>query len=217
MSWCCKVDNKWEEFYERDLPAHIIGRFAQSMHSTITRVSNSTQKKLIQALYKSRTEKNYEIPKIKLKEKDFHEALNPKELEDLVYEYIINQEGNENYKLLPSQCAKSKIKYEYSLINEENYKDVITCQVKNIADVNYKKYIDDGKEFSKIYLFSGIGEYNEKTEEEAIKDIEQIKNREKSKKRIVVEIIKREELYDFLTKKSKFVKKMLIQSGYYEF
>lgn len=212
LSWYCSV-KEWYEFSEYELPQDIVGRFSQKMHSTIERIgtgeniinnTNARIKHCLYNLYKQKylesLHKDFEFPKIELSLETFTEALNYKDLEDLVYLYILEQEKEHNYILLPSECKVTKMKYEFDLI-EKKSKDndkskIITCQVKNHAIVDYSKYVEDAQKkiYHKIYLFSGINIYGEDkiNENEAyirIKD-ESLEN--------VIKIINRKKLYNFL-------------------
>lgn len=206
FSWCCKV-HKWYEYTESELPIDIVGRFSQRYHSTIQNIANDRIKLLLISTYQKKAKKKYRytdinIPKILLNKENFATALNYMDLEDLVYLYILNKE-EKNYRLLPSQCKISKVKYEFNLFNKDDITDKITCQVKNQGIVflnDYKKDADE-KEFTKIYLFSGIGQYGKKEDiisdedkkfpgedwaEEKIKEWN-LENR--------IEIIKKDDLY----------------------
>ena len=182
------------------------------MHSTIDCIgagenivndTNARIKHCLYNLYKQRylesLHENFEFPKIKLGLKTFTDTLNYKDLEDLVYLYILEQEKEYNYILLPSECKVTKMKYEFDLI-EKRSKDndkskIITCQVKNHAIVDYLNYIEDAKKniYHKIYLFSGNNEYSEDkiNENEAYN---RIKNESLDS---IIKIINRKELYNF--------------------
>ena len=76
---------------------------------------------------------------------------------------MLNDNVNINYKLIPSECTVSKKQYEFNLINKENMKDIITCQVKNNKEIrkeDFEIYVRDTQNnmFEKIYLFSGKGQ-----------------------------------------------------------
>lgn len=212
MSWCCYVD-KWKEFDEQDMPEDIIGRFSQRYHSTIQRIADDRIKLLMINLL-NKDNINAERPKITLNENNFARALNYKELEDLVCEYILDI--HKEYKLLPSKCKISKPNYEFDLINTEKIKDkYITCQVKNLEKVLYTDYIEDADndKFKKIYLFSGLGQYNENKEE---KTNEESTYDERGNVVInnIITIISKENLFEFF-KNSLTLKEILSKKSCY--
>lgn len=203
LSWYCSVKN-WYEFSEYELPQDIVGRFSQRIHSTIDHIRNETINYFLYNLYKQKflesLHENFKFPKIKLTLEKFTDALNYKDLEDLVYLYMIEQEKEHDYILLPSECKVNKMKYEFDLIekcSKDNAKSkIITCQVKNRSIVDYLDYMKDAqkKMYDKIYLFSGINEYSKDHMDEAKAD-----NRIKEEKLdSVIKIIKRKDLYYFL-------------------
>ena len=147
--------------------------------------------------------------KIILNKHNYTFALNYMNLEDLVYLYIL--EKNKDYQLLPSTCKVSKEKYEMDLINSEG--GMITCQVKNDASIEYEDYKDEDK-FDKIYLFSGIEEYNN---DEVKKRLEKEDKEDISDGKIV--IIRKENLFNFFKNKknAQFLKKLIKLGKYYEF
>lgn len=195
MSWCCKVD-KWRLFSEQEMPEDIVGRFSQRKHSTIQNIRDDRIQMLMINIFKRNSDT--ELPKITLNKNNFTRALNYKELEDLVCEYILDI--HKEYKLLPSKCKISKPKYEFDLINAKNIEDkYITCQVKNLEKVLYSNYEKDAHKFKKIYLFSGIGKYTddkEKKDEDTAR--EEIDHNEDIKG--IIEIIPKGKLFDFFKK-----------------
>lgn len=203
LSYFCEVD-KWYEYSEFELPGDIVGRFSQRRHSTIQCIggTNPRIKDFMYSLYKQKFSEennieNFEIPKIELDKKNFTEALNYMDLEDLVYMYILEKYKKDNRTLLlfPSECKISKTRYEFDLIDLDKPNEKrITCQVKNKEEVDYEEYLNDASsnEYEKIFLFSGIGAYGKNINEE--KAIEQIKNKNLNEK---LEIIKKSDLYDF--------------------
>lgn len=154
ISWYCEVSD-WEVFKtDEDLPSEIISQFFKSNQKAVVPIKNNDRlKKLIKGAYTGIFEKS------SISEKDFAPALTPDELEDLVAFYIAKE--NVGYQLLPSSCKKNKQKYEFDFTSPEG--KLITCQVKNQAEIN----LDDYKGVSgykKIYLFSGLWT-DEKVEE----------------------------------------------------
>ena len=206
FSWKCKVD-EWIKLQRNEVPSDIIGIFSQRNQRTISK-SNERIKLLALKLYQEKrkeqkSEDNIEIPAIVLSERNFGRSLNPDELEDLVYLYILDKEEKDNNKnliLLPSHCKISEPMYEFYLKDKNNINEKsITCQVKNIDKVEYSDYLKQKELFKKIYLFSGINDYGN--------------DAEKDDK--VVEISTKE-LYDFLTDNKKYFS-FLNNKNYYNF
>lgn len=215
LSWGCHV-SKWWEFSEMDLPSDILGRFSQRMHSTIQHIADIKLVLLIIKIFKEKINSDdITIPKVQLDSNNYVTSLNYKNLEDLVYEYMLNDNVNINYKLIPSECTVSKKQYEFNLINKENMKDIITCQVKNNKEIrkeDFEIYVRDTQNnmFEKIYLFSGKGQYGEFDEGDARTYLEE-KNLDKK-----LIIILKQELYEFFmnNKETEFLYKKI--NKYYE-
>ena len=151
------------------LPA-IIGRFSQRNQKTISRVNDDKIKLLALKLYQEKRENiKIEIPPIILNENNFGRSLDPDELEDLVYLYILDKEKNENLILLPSHCKITEPMYEFYLKDKNNVNEKnITCQVKNVRKVEFSDYLEQKDLFKRIYLFSGINDYGDKREDDKI-------------------------------------------------
>ena len=202
LSWYGSV-KEWYEFSEYELPQNIVGRFSQRIHSAIDRIETNMVKENIYHLYKQKylegLHENFEFPKTKLTLETFTDTLNYRDLEDLVYLYILKQEKENNYILLPSECKVNKMKYEFDLVEKclkDNEKPkIITCQVKNRAIVDYSKYVEDAQKkiYHKIYLFSGSNQYSEDKIEEKEATIRIKKEGLDS----IIKIIERGKLYDF--------------------
>ncbi len=191
FSWYGKVE-EWIEINEDDVPGHIYGYFSFKNQSTIRRVSkeNEVARELIENTYKFLKKENFK--KIDIDKYNFNKTLYATDLEDLVYCYILNQEENQGYILYPSKSKISTVKYEFYLINiEDENKKMITCQVKNDAEVLYKNYIDDKNKFEGIYLFSGIEKYTKDKKCDMKELIEKLKKEN-------MYIIDKEKLYVFL-------------------
>lgn len=219
--WSVEV-YEWIEIPEKDMPGDIIGRFSQRRHPTIQRISETEDsmrlKLLIIKIFQENQANEHKfdnlcIPQIILNKNNFTSSLNYMNLEDLVYLYIIDK--NAGYQLLPSACKISKVNYEMDLINLENKR--ITCQVKNKEPVKYEEYIDDANEkiFEKIYLFSGIEEYDN---EEIRKKLEEEKEDDIILKENII-IIRKENLFKFFHDNDivKILKKEINIEKYYKF
>ena len=184
FSWRCEVD-EWVPLKRNEILSDIIGRFSQRNQNTISSTNDKIKLlalKLYQEKKKNRKKQNIKIPPIVLNENNFGRSLNPDELEDLVYLYILDKENNKNLILLPSHCKISEPMYEFYLKDKNNVNGKnITCQVKNICKIEYSEYLKQKDLFKKIYLFSGINEYGNEVEEDA-----------------KVEKIQQNELYDCL-------------------
>lgn len=184
FSWRCNVD-EWVQLQRNEILPDIIGRFSQRNQNTISS-TNDKIKLLALKLYQKKKEnskkQNIKIPPIILNKNNFGRSLNPDELEDLVYLYILNKEENEennkNLILLPSHCKITEPMYEFYLKDKNNVNEKhITCQVKNIHKVEYSDYLEQEDLFKRIYLFSGINDYgnNAKKDDKIIKIITQDK------------------------------------------
>lgn len=169
FSWRCEVD-EWVPLQRNEILPDIIGRFSQRNQNTISSTNDKIKLlalKLYQEKKKNRKKQNIKIPPIILNENNFGRSLNPDELEDLVYLYILNKENNENLILLPSHCKVNEPMYEFYLKDKNNVNEKnITCQVKNIHKVEYSDYLKQKDLFKKIYLFSGINDYGNNVEED---------------------------------------------------
>lgn len=154
-----------------ELPNALRGLMSKRL-PTIQEVSGYYEiaKQMIRDIYE---EKN---TKYILSEENFHQALAPFDLEDLVELYIENE--NPGFRIYASSCKPSEPLVEFVLTNEEVN---ITCQVKNIEQIDVGNYINLATRFKYIYLFSGIGKYYNL-----------------SSKPDNVLIISREKLYEFL-------------------
>lgn len=156
LSWGCEVD-EWCEFKtDKELPSELVGRLSQKRHPTVQRISGYRLRLLTMAVYENHAKKKSdqfpEIPKLKISKNNFARSLDYMELEDLVSIYISNKHSNEGYRLLPSSCKISQVKYEFYFV--ANDKSPITCQVKNQQDINLNNYINEDA-YEKVYIFSG--------------------------------------------------------------
>lgn len=231
--WSVKIkgevkDNKdtWIKVPETEMPGDIVGRFSQRRHPTIQRVGEGSLRfkllliKIFQKLQKKENSNDINIEEIILNKNNFTSALNYMNLEDLVYLYIKSK--NDDYQLLPSTCKVSKQKYEMDLINPE--RELITCQVKNNAPIEYNEYESEEEDFKKIYLFSGREDYkNEEIKKrlEEDKDKEDISipiGKENEEKEII--IIRKENLFKFFKdndEHTQILKKWIKLEDYYKF
>lgn len=173
FSWGCYVENWFEFSNVEEIPSEIVGRFSQRLHSTIQKISPYRLKFLVISLYESRLEKSqreYNIPKLRIGEYNFVRSMDYQELEDLVALFIYEKHKDEDYALLPSSCKVNEPKFEFRFVS--NLGAPITCQVKNEAWVSPENYRKEDS-YRSIYLFSGAwseddiknlrGEYNEKS------------------------------------------------------
>ena len=101
------------------------------------------------------------------------------------------------------------------LINSN--REMITCQVKNKEEINWKEYNDEDEAYNKIYLFSGIEQYGDK---EINKKLENTKEDIIINDRIV--IITKENLFNFFkderneVKEVQILKKLINLNKYYD-
>ena len=95
------------------------------------------------------------INRYTLTEANFHTALAPYDLEDLVQMYM--EKENEGFRLYSSTCKPSEPEIEFILTDGN---EQITCQVKNEKAIDVNPYKVLAKNFKKIYLFSGQGIYS---------------------------------------------------------
>lgn len=199
--YCSIRVKNWYPFTEEELPQDVIGRFSQGTHSTIERIDENGKyykmRVLMANFYQKKATKedkykfDINVP-IKLSKNNFNYALNYKDLEDLVYLYMLEDNKEKDYILLPSQCKVSQMKYEFNLINKNDIRDIITCQVKNDKELMYKNYLDDAKN-KKIYLFSGKGIYDESMDVNEVNS--DIKNRKLQDNLLIID---KEKLFEFL-------------------
>lgn len=208
ISYGCHVE-KWYKCQLNDIPSEIQGRFSQALHRTIQPVKSIRQQVLIRSMYEIvRSEEGVSsMPKVLLSEKNFSRSLTYKELEDLAAFHILQEpdtndpsrKANDGYMLQPSSCKINEQKYEFRFACQG--KKPITCQVKNLKDVNPRDYFDDNDNYSKIYLFSGL--WTENTIEEKKKEASEGSN---------IIIISPKELFGTLYKN-----RFLINEKYYSF
>lgn len=200
LSWGAFVE-EWVEFKtEEELPSEIVGRFSQRIHSTVQRIVPYRQKLLTISSYETNSLNPtfpVKIPKLKITKENFIRSLTYKELEDLVALFIYLKHCNEGYVLLPSSCKLSQQNYEFRFVS--NGKQPITCQVKNQAEIDIDRYINDTA-YKKIYIFCGLWS-NEK--------VEKLKNEYEKYKQIF--IISPDELFKVLYKADFF------KNPYYSF
>ncbi len=140
FSWGGTVD-RWIEYSNDDeIPAEIVGRFSQRIHSTIQRIAPYRQRMLVISMYERAEEHpRFNIPKLHIGENNFVRSLTYMELEDLVALFISKKHSEEGYKLIPSSCKVSQQNYEFRFIARG--KKPITCQVKNQKDIEIQNYI----------------------------------------------------------------------------
>ncbi len=193
ISWMCNVDQWYDLGTDVSVPGDVVGRFSQRFHSTIQQVANRRLKiLLIQMLEEQESGGNYSYKQIYLNKDNFTSALNYMDLEDLVYKYILNihnKDNNDNYILYPSSCKVNRAKFEFALVNKDNKKKIITCQVKNKEKISLKEY-ENETEFEKIYLFSGSW---------SDEDADKLKENKKNER---IKIIKRSDLFKTLRTES---------------
>lgn len=193
FSWICKVKKWYDLGTDVSVPGDVVGRFSQRFHSTIQQVANRRLKiLLIQMLEEQESGGDYSYKQIYLNKDNFTSALNYMDLEDLVYKYILNihnKDNNDNYILYPSSCKVNRAKFEFALVNKDNKKKIITCQVKNKEKISLKEY-ENETEFEKIYLFSGSW---------SDEDADKLKENKKNER---IEIIKRSDLFKTLQTES---------------
>ena len=161
LSFGAKVDKWYEIKSEFDVPGRVRGRFSQMHHGTLQRVDDQDLFNLFNSIFTYESTKHSSTPrmpeKIALTESSFVKWLDYRELEDLVYLYMLDH--NNEYRLLPSSCKINQIKYEFWLYDlNKGPSCLITCQVKNqvkfpepeyfIADINNNAIIT-------IYCFCG--------------------------------------------------------------
>ena len=153
FSWGGTVE-RWVDYPNDDaVPSEIVGRFSQRLHSTIQRIAPYRQRLLVISMYE-RTEEHprFDIPKLRIGERNFVRSLKYMELEDLVALYITKQHAEDGYKLIPSSCKVSQQNYEFRFIAKD--KNPITCQVKNQSEIEIRNYINETS-YERIYIFSG--------------------------------------------------------------
>lgn len=156
LSWMCSVE-EWIRINK--LPAALSGRLSQKRQSTIKSIKDGDQKLLMIYVYEQESgEKILGVPKVKLTVDNFANALDYKDLEDLVCAYIYDRHND--YMILPSSCKVSRPKYEFDFVSIN--KKPVTCQVKNqnAEKIKVSDYEVDKDLYEKIYLFSGNGNYN---------------------------------------------------------
>lgn len=151
FSWIVNV--KWKYVGEElTLPGAVRGLMARRL-TTADRfpADDKVGRFVVQELF------NKTGTRFKLSENSFAASMSPEDLEDLVCFYIqaCELKNGENYHIIPSTCKPSTKKYEFSLLSDNQ--KVIVCQVKNLHEVPINEY--ESKEFHKVYLFSGKGEY----------------------------------------------------------
>lgn len=204
MSWGCHVE-KWLEFKTQDdLPYELIGRMSQQQHQTIQRIDRYRLKFLIIEAYIKREKSKSDIPKLILTKNNFARSLHYKQLEDLVSLYIVEENKEHNYLLMPSSCKINEQKYEF-FFKSPNRK-AITCQVKNQEEIKIEEYYNEN-DFEKIYIFSGI--WNN----EQVKELNKKANKNKANN---IQIISPDELFDILQNSKYNYKEYLNLNSYYK-
>jgi hypothetical protein len=204
LSWDCHVE-KWLEFKTQDdLPYELIGRMSQQQHQTIQRIDRYRLKFLIIEAYIKREKSKSDIPKLILTKNNFARSLHYKQLEDLVSLYIVEENKEQNYLLMPSSCKINGQKYEF-LFKSPNRK-AITCQVKNQEEIKIEEYYNEN-DFEKIYIFSGIWN-NEQVEE-----LNKKANKNKANN---IKIFSPDELFDILQNSKYNYKEYLNLNSYYK-
>ena len=204
MSWGCHVE-KWLEFKTQDdLPYELIGRMSQQQHQTIQRIDRYRLKFLIIEAYIKREKSKSDIPKLILTKNNFARSLHYKQLEDLVSLYIVEENKEQNYLLMPSSCKINEQKYEF-FFKSPNRK-AITCQVKNQEEIKIEEYYNEN-DFEKIYIFSGI--WNN----EQVKELNKKANKNKANN---IQIISPDELFDILQNSKYNYKEYLNLNSYYK-
>lgn len=139
--------------------------------------------------------------RITIDKNNFANALSYDDLEDLVFEYMKNE--NPGYNLYPSACKLSEPKFEFALYDKKGEKP-ITCQVKNQSTrLHIEDYIENIKnsDFEKIYLFSGAGVFfNDNGEEKELMSCKDLPKEYEDKKELKNKLIilKRDDLYKIL-------------------
>ena len=112
FSWGCKVDC-WKPVEDiQILPAIIRGKYSSSYHNTVIRINNESEsylKHAIKMIYERLTDpdsSNFKRLQMKMDISTFTKCLDYKELEDLVYLYMLDK--HPDYILLPSTCKVSQ-------------------------------------------------------------------------------------------------------------
>lgn len=158
ISWGCYVE-KWHKITDlQRLPAIIRGKYSSCHQNTVLHVNNDSEQNLKKAIimlyerYEYPNSDNYKRNRLEMNQQTFPECLDYKELEDLVYLYMLKE--NRDYILLPSTCKMSSPVFEFWMTKGSKHN--IVCQVKNQtynfpSPDEYKDY----RTFDKIYLFCG--------------------------------------------------------------
>ncbi len=182
LSWGCRVE-KWHKTIEENVPSEIRGRFSQRLHKTVQPIQQYRQRLLIISLYDKVVKAPKRIPAIAYTKTTFARSMHYMQLEDLVYLYITYKlaRSDKRYVFFPSSGKINRKKYEFSWIGEDN--TIVTCQVKNQAEINLDDYRDE-RQYERIFIFCGL--WNQ----------EKAENKETNGSSITV--ITPSELYDFL-------------------
>jgi len=188
LSFGAKVDRWYEIQNELDVPGRVRGRFSQMFHPTLQRVNDQDLISIFNSIFTYESTKLSSSPKMPerkaLKKSSFAKDLDYRELEDLVYFYMLD--CNNEYRLLPSSCKRNQMKYEFWLYDQNNGPSCLTtCQVKNQANV-FPKPEDfmadkDNNAIKSIYCFNGrwndndARDYQEHAEEIGLLKLKAIK------------------------------------------
>ncbi len=167
-SWVVNVD--WKHIgHFSNLPGALRG-IMSGRWNTIKRIPE-IHLNLLKILYNDGKDKE----KMLLTKTNFHLALDPLELEDLVSFFMSSKYPD--YHLVPSSCKINEPEIEFKMVNKEKQ---ITCQVKSNKEIDISKYLNLQDYYEKIFLFSGTNYLNK----------EACNNK--------IEIIKKDELFTFL-------------------
>lgn len=150
FSWVASVD--WRPIGNFSNIPNCIRGVMQGRMPTVKRLRDAPALHMLELLCKP----DGKSPKYRLTEEDFCTALDAFDLEDLVGFYMLSLPENEGYQFLPSSCKLSEPLIEFKCVCNEK---AITCQVKNKRAVDAGAFESISGLFERIYLFSGIGQY----------------------------------------------------------
>lgn len=136
------------------MPYELIGKMSQQQHQTIQRIDRYRLKFLIIEAYIKREKSKSDIPKLILTKNNFARSLHYKQLEDLVSLYIVEENKEQNYLLMPSSCKINEQKYEFFF--KSHNRKAITCQVKNQEEIKIEEYYNEN-DFEKNIYFQEYG------------------------------------------------------------
>ncbi len=144
-SWIVNV--QWKAIgHFSNIPNSLRGIMQGRMNTIKCIPTEAPQNELIRNLF------NDSINKVGINAANFHLAIDPLDLEDLVALYIAY--NNPGFNLLPSSCKISEPEVEYKLVCGSKR---ITCQVKSNKEIDVSAYISLCTQYDRIYLFSGKG------------------------------------------------------------